>query len=154
MAFTSRSGSDKGTPAKAADGSSSKSGQAAFLGAGSKVVGKINFTGPAVLSGHVEGEIKADSRLEVGESAVITAKVEGADIVVKGTIQGDVVATSKLELFRSGKIVGNVSCASIQIEDGAVFEGSCKMINRTAKTATVVGSTSDSSPAAVAKSVS
>ncbi|MCB0330892.1 MAG: polymer-forming cytoskeletal protein [Bdellovibrionales bacterium] len=132
MAFSKGSSdNDKHTSTSHLGDVGGRSGQAAFLGSGSKVVGKLTFTGPAVLGGQVEGEIKAEGRLEVGESAVVHAKIEGADIIVKGTIEGDVVATSKLELFRSGKIVGNVSCASLHIEDGAVFEGSCKMINRT-----------------------
>ncbi len=104
--------------------------QTAFLGTGSRVAGKIAFDGPAILGGHVEGEIKAETHLEIGESAVINAKIEGSEVIVKGTVQGDVVATSKLELFRPGKIIGNVSCGSLHIEDGAVFEGSCKMLKK------------------------
>ncbi|MCI5066352.1 polymer-forming cytoskeletal protein [bacterium] len=107
--------------------------QAAFLGAGSAVVGKLSFTGPAVLSGEIEGEVAAESRLEVGESAVIKAKIDGSDVIVKGTVYGDIVASSKLIIFRSGKVVGNVTCASIQVEDGAVFEGSCQMMNRSSR---------------------
>lgn len=132
MAF-SKGSSDKPTstpPSTGVDANLKSSQTSAFLGSGSKVVGKLVFAGPAVLSGHIEGEIKADSRLEIGETAVVNAKVEGADIVVRGTIEGDVVATAKLELHRSGKIVGNVTCGTLHIEDGATFEGSCKMLNR------------------------
>ncbi len=105
-------------------------GQNAFLGAGSQVVGSIVFHGPAVLGGELEGEVHAQSRLEVGESAVVKAHIEGVDVIVRGTVHGDITAKSKLQLFRSGKIVGNVTCGALLVEDGAVFEGTCRMLNR------------------------
>jgi cytoskeletal protein CcmA (bactofilin family) len=120
-----------------------KVSQNAFLGAGSQVVGSIVFHGPAVLGGELEGEVHAESRLEVGESAVVKAHIEGVDVIVRGTVHGDITATSKLQLFRSGKIVGNVTCGALLVEDGAVFEGTCRMLNRSpqkSQSGTQVGS--------------
>src|SRR4029079_1387264 len=47
----------------------SGSGNNAFLGKGSRVVGKLTFEGPVRIEGHVEGEITAQDALTIGESA-------------------------------------------------------------------------------------
>ena len=99
----------------------------AFIGKGSKIVGTLTFSGPVEIEGSVEGEIIAQDRLVVGESAIIKGKISGGEIVVKGDIQGDVVASKRLSLRRPAKIVGNVSAAVLSMEEGVSFEGKCSM---------------------------
>jgi cytoskeletal protein CcmA (bactofilin family) len=48
--------------------------------------------------------------------------------VIHGTINGDIIATQRLELGRAAKVNGNIQTPSLIIEQGAVFEGSCKMV--------------------------
>ena len=99
----------------------------AFLGKGSKMVGQLTFSGPAELDGHIEGEVVAQDRLVIGESAVIQAKVSGADIVIKGTVTGDIYATKRLSIKRPAKVVGNITTACLSIEEGVIFEGKSSM---------------------------
>lgn len=99
----------------------------AILGKGSKVVGTITFAGPAELDGHLEGEVIAQDRLTIGESAVIQAKVSGAEIIVKGQVNGDIIASRKLSLRRPAKVFGNISTSTLSIEEGVVFEGKSTM---------------------------
>jgi cytoskeletal protein CcmA (bactofilin family) len=42
-------------------------------------------------------------------------------------VNGDVIATERIELGRAGKLNGNIQTPSLMIEQGAVFEGGCKM---------------------------
>jgi cytoskeletal protein CcmA (bactofilin family) len=99
----------------------------AFLGKGSKVVGTLTFSGPVELDGYVEGEIISQDRLTVGESAVINARITGAEVLVKGTVNGDISASKKLSLRRPARIIGNISTASLSIEEGVIFEGKSSM---------------------------
>jgi len=48
------------------------------------------------------------------------------------TDNGDVIATQRIELGRAGKVNGNIQTPSLVIEQGGVFEGSCKMIQQKA----------------------
>ena len=99
----------------------------AFLGTGSKVVGAVSFTGPVQIDGEVEGEVNASDSLQIGESAVLKAKVIGkSEVVVRGTVHGDIVA-QRLSLKKPAKIYGNIASASLSIEEGVVFEGKCTM---------------------------
>lgn len=99
----------------------------AFLGKGSKVVGNLNFTGPVELDGFVEGEIHAQDRITIGESAVVTGRIVGGEVIIKGTVNGDVSASKRLSLKRPAKILGNISSTNLSIEEGVVFEGKCMM---------------------------
>ncbi len=108
----------------------------AFLGRGSKVVGTLTFSGPAELDGQVEGEVIAQDKLTIGESAILQARVSGAEITIKGTVTGDIQASRKLALKRPAKVIGNITTASLSIEEGVVFEGKSQM-SASAKTAEV-----------------
>jgi cytoskeletal protein CcmA (bactofilin family) len=99
----------------------------AFLGKGAKLVGKISLDGPARIEGHIEGEIEAKDALTIGEDAVVKAKIVGTTVIVHGQVTGDVTAKTRLELRAPGRIQGNVSTASLVIQEGTLFEGSCSM---------------------------
>ena len=99
----------------------------AFLGKGSRVVGSLTFSGPVEIDGYIEGEISAQDKLIIGESAVINGKLNGPEVVVRGSVTGDIFATKKLALRRPAKVVGNITSSSISIEEGVIFEGKCSM---------------------------
>lgn len=100
---------------------------AAFLGQGSKVVGNLTFSGPVEVDGYIEGEVKAEARLTIGDQAVINAKVVGSEILVKGTVNGDIIASKRLALMKPAKVVGNIQSTNLSIEEGVIFEGKCSM---------------------------
>ncbi len=117
--------------------STSSNGRAeAFLGRGSKVVGTLTFTGPVELDGNVEGEIHAKESLTIGESAVINAKILGAEVIVRGTVTGDISASKKLSLRKPARVTGNISSPALSIEEGVHFEGKCSMSANASSTST------------------
>jgi len=99
----------------------------AFLGKGTKIVGKLNFEGSVRIEGQIEGEIAAQDTLTIGESAVVKAKVTGTSVIVHGQVTGDIQARTRLELRAPSKVVGNINSGSLVIHEGAVFEGQCSM---------------------------
>jgi len=103
------------------------SGSSAFLGKGSRVVGKLTFEGPARIEGIVEGEIAAQDTLTIGESAVVNAQIAGSAVIIHGRVTGDVVARKRLEIRAPGRVLGNITSPSLVIHEGDVFEGQCTM---------------------------
>lgn len=99
----------------------------AFLGEGCKVVGTLHFNGPVEIDGTVEGEIRSQDRLTIGESATINAKIQGSEVLVMGTVNGDITASKKLSLRKPAKVIGNITCSVLSIEEGVVLEGKCSM---------------------------
>src|SRR5687767_12573855 len=85
------------------------------------------------VDGNLSGRITSTGgTLIVGANGKVDANIEVAVAQIHGTVNGDIIATQRLELGRAAKITGNVQTASLMIEPGALFEGSCKMIKSTA----------------------
>src|SRR5687768_5068163 len=100
-----------------------------FVGDGTVVTGEANFKAMMRVDGHLSGRVNSTSgTLIVGANGKVDANIEVAVAVIHGTINGDIIATQRLELGRAAKLNGNIQTASLMIEPGALFEGSCKMI--------------------------
>lgn len=100
-----------------------------FVGGGTVVTGEANFKAMMRVDGHLSGRVHSSSgTLIVGANGKVDANIEVAVAVIHGTINGDIIATQRLELGRAAKVNGNIQTPSLIIEQGAVFEGSCKMV--------------------------
>ncbi|HUN57295.1 MAG TPA: polymer-forming cytoskeletal protein [Candidatus Binataceae bacterium] len=100
---------------------------AAYLDRTSKITGKLMFEASTRLDGTIEGEITAKDHLVIGESAVITAQIKAASIVVAGKVNGDITATQRIEIRPAGRVVGNLTAPVFVVHEGALFEGHCSM---------------------------
>jgi cytoskeletal protein CcmA (bactofilin family) len=100
-----------------------------FVGGGTDVTGEANFKAMMRVDGHFSGRITSSSgTLIVGNNGTVDANIEVAVAVIQGTINGDIIATQRLELGRAARVNGNIQTPSLVIEQGAIFEGSCKMV--------------------------
>jgi cytoskeletal protein CcmA (bactofilin family) len=100
-----------------------------FVGGGTEVTGEANFKAMMRVDGHLSGRVSSTSgTLIVGANGKVDANIEVAVAVIHGTINGDIIATQRLELGRAAKVNGNIQTPSLIIEQGAVFEGTCKML--------------------------
>ena len=100
-----------------------------FVGGGTVMTGEANFKAMMRVDGHLSGRVNSTSgTLIVGANGKVDANIEVAVAVIHGTINGDIIATQRLELGRAAKVHGNIQTPSLIIEQGAIFEGSCKML--------------------------
>lgn len=100
-----------------------------FVGGGTVVTGEANFKAMMRVDGHLSGRVSSTSgTLIVGANGKVDANIEVAVAVIHGTINGDIIATQRLELGRAAKVHGNIQTPSLIIEQGAIFEGTCKML--------------------------
>ena len=109
-----------------------------FVGGGTVVTGEANFKALMRVDGHLSGRISSSGgTLIVGANGKVDANVEVAIATIHGTVNGDIIASQRLEIGRSGKVNGNIQTPSLVIEQGALFEGSCKMVKMSAAATTV-----------------
>jgi len=107
-----------------------------FVGNGTVVTGETSFKAMLRIDGQLSGRISSTSgTLVIGTNGRVDANIEVAVATIHGTVNGDIIATQRLEFGRSAKVSGNVSSPSLMIEQGAVFEGSCKMTQSVAAAA-------------------
>lgn len=98
----------------------------AYLDRDSKVEGKLNFEGTARIDGQIDGEILAKD-LIIGESALVTAQIKAASIIVAGTVKGAIIASQRIEIRATAKISGKITSPILVVHEGAAFEGHCAM---------------------------
>ncbi|MEC4674065.1 MAG: polymer-forming cytoskeletal protein [Nitrospirota bacterium] len=99
----------------------------AFVGEGVEFKGVISYEGTVRIDGHLEGEIYTQGTLIIGQGAVINAKVEAGTIVCQGHIVGDIIAKEKIQLLAPAVMDGSVKTPSLSMEEGVLFNGTCKM---------------------------
>ncbi|TAJ98208.1 MAG: polymer-forming cytoskeletal protein [Candidatus Manganitrophaceae bacterium] len=98
-----------------------------YMGKNVEIKGNVNFEGSGRIDGKIEGKITVKGSIIFGEGAVITSDVEGDTVVVGGKVTGKIVAHQKIQLLRTSIFTGDLMTPSLLIEDGAQFNGSCKM---------------------------
>jgi cytoskeletal protein CcmA (bactofilin family) len=106
-----------------------------FVGSGTSITGEATFKAMLRIDGHFSGRITSSSgSLLVGAGGQVDANIEVAVATIQGVVNGDIIAGQRIELGRAGKLNGNIQTPSLVIEQGGVFEGSCKMVQQKAAT--------------------
>lgn len=101
-----------------------------FIGSGTVLTGETAFQAMLRVDGHLTGSVSSeDGTLIVGSTGRVDANIVVSAAVINGTVNGDIIASERLELGRTARVVGNIQAPRLMIEDGAILEGSCSMIN-------------------------
>jgi cytoskeletal protein CcmA (bactofilin family) len=100
-----------------------------FVGGGTVITGEASFKSMLRVDGRFSGRITSGSgTLIVGAGGQVDANIEVSVATIHGVVNGDIIASARIELGRAAKLCGNIQTPSLVIEQGAVFEGSCKMV--------------------------
>lgn len=99
------------------------------------VLGKLSITGKLegdskadeifINGAKVTGELMSNSSVKVAQGSVIRGNIKAAAAVLAGAIKGDIDVQGPVILDATAVIVGNIKSKSIQINNGAIVEGSC-----------------------------
>ncbi len=100
-----------------------------------KIEGDIQGNEDLQVDGQIKGSVKIDGNIFVGPTGTIEADVEAENVVIQGQITGNVLARKQLQIQSSGKLLGDCIAQTIDIKEGALFEGRSKMIKSSAASA-------------------
>ncbi|MFL6333229.1 MAG: polymer-forming cytoskeletal protein [Pyrinomonadaceae bacterium] len=99
-----------------------------FVGNNTHLTGDASFKGMMRVDGHLSGRISSgDGTLIVSTNGLVDADISVATAKVYGTVKGDITATTLIELGRTARVTGNILTPSLIIENGATFDGACRM---------------------------
>jgi len=98
-----------------------------IVGPSVKIEGDLKSNGNLRIDGLVSGKVNTSQNLYVGESANISADVNAENAIINGTVQGNIKVGGTLVLGRTAKVSGDLNCGSLQVEQGAIFNGKCQM---------------------------
>ena len=101
-----------------------------FFSAGTRIEGTLELDGEVKLEGQIKGKVSGTGVVIVGEHANLEADVFAPSIIVHGVVRGEVHATDRLELHRTARVKGMIRAARIRIDEGAAFEGECRMTTK------------------------
>lgn len=97
-----------------------------LIGAGTTIVGDVNFQGGLHLEGRIEGNITGsdgNARLDVSEAGSIVGEIRVATATVNGSIEGDLHASERLILGARARIDGSVFYRVLEMSAGAKVNG-------------------------------
>lgn len=99
-----------------------------LIGTGSILQGDLEFTGGLRVDGHIKGHVSAqdtnNGTLVLSESGIIEGDISVPHVVVNGTVKGNIASTGHVELQASAKISGDIHYKAVEMELGAVLNGS------------------------------
>lgn len=93
-----------------------------IVGEGVSITGKITLPGKLSVDGQIDGEVSAKD-VQVGESGKITGKLVTAVADIRGELIESISVSEMLILRGTAKVRGNITYNALQIEQGAVIEG-------------------------------
>src|SRR5437867_7256768 len=103
------------------------SAERTFFSKGTRIEGTLELDGEVKLEGQIKGKVTGTGVITIGENANLQADVIAPTIIIHGVVQGQVSATERLEVHRTAKVKGMLQATRIRIDDGAIFEGECRM---------------------------
>jgi cytoskeletal protein CcmA (bactofilin family) len=98
-----------------------------LIGAGTRIIGDVQFTGGLHVDGIVKGNVDAPgesgSMLGISDGGVVEGSVAVPNVVLNGKVVGDILAHDRLELGATARVTGNVYYGLIEMAIGAEING-------------------------------
>ncbi|CAM1349547.1 bactofilin family protein [Tenacibaculum insulae] len=98
-----------------------------IIGRNTQIMGDIISEGDFRIDGTLEGTIKTNGRVIIGESGFIKGKVECENADVEGKFSGELIVSNTLTVKTSANINGDVIIGKLSVEPGASFNATCAM---------------------------
>lgn len=94
-----------------------------IIGPSIKVKGNFNGKGNIIIDGTLEGSLKTDANVFIGEKARVNANIDANEALISGEISGNIKIKKYLAIGKTAYITGDVQCGEISIERGALING-------------------------------
>ncbi len=105
-----------------------------LVGNGTSIEGSLNVSSSIRVDGKIEGQITCSETMLVGKTGVIDASVRVKNATIGGKVQGDISAQEVVILESKSTLIGDVTTKKLIIEEGAIFNGTCRMNEEGAQT--------------------
>jgi len=100
-----------------------------IIGQSTYVEGTVKSDGNIRVDGRIKGTINTTASFIVGITGVIEGQTQAGNVTISGKYDGTIVCSEKLILEGNSNVTGDINTKRLVIEDGALFNGNCKMNN-------------------------
>lgn len=98
-----------------------------IIGKGTILEGNIETIGHIGIDGKLVGNLKTKSKVNIGETALLEGNILAQNAEIAGHVKGIIEVADLLTVKASAIIDGDIIAGKINIDPGAVFNGTCKM---------------------------
>ena len=105
----------------------SSNSMSSIIGPDLEINGNINIKGDLLIYGHVEGSINCDGLVTTMKGSTVNGSIVTKFADISGKIEGNLEAKNKVSLSSTASLSGDLLASIIVIEEGANFNGLCKM---------------------------
>ncbi len=98
-----------------------------IIGANVKIKGSVKNPGSIQINGTVEGEIKSEQLVTIGETAVVSGPIQAKTVEISGLVKGVINASEKVDLNPKAQVTGDIITKILIIKQGAIFNGKSQM---------------------------
>ena len=98
------------------------------LGEFTSFSGNVDTEGSIKILGKVDGDIKAGGDVYIESTSSVAGSIYGSNVYVSGKVKGNIMAKGILHLQSQARLFGDIEVSSIVTDEGAIFQGGCKMI--------------------------
>ncbi len=107
--------------------------------------GELSFEKGVKQLGKFEGQIETKGHLVIAKGAELKGEVIAGNVDVQGDVKGNLTVSGKVCLAATAKLEGDLQTARLEVAEGAVFIGKCRV--GTNGSATADNSKAQSAPA-------
>ncbi len=94
-----------------------------YVDASTEFRGSLKLKGNVALDGTIEGDVTCSGTVHIGASGHITGEIRADSVVIDGEVHGDLHVQSEITLHKSARVYGDMTTQGIVIEKGAKVEG-------------------------------
>lgn len=94
-----------------------------IIGSSIKVKGNFHGQGNIIVEGSLEGSLKTEANLFIGDHAKIIANIEAQEAIINGEVKGNVKIKKYLAIGKTAKIFGDLQYGELSIERGGIVNG-------------------------------
>lgn len=98
------------------------------IASGVFIKGEMTCPGDVRIDGNIEGKVSSQGRVVIGEGAQLEGTIICDSLDFWGNFEGDVFVRDTLSLKAGSVFKGSLNIRRLQVEIGASFNGTCKMI--------------------------
>ncbi len=96
--------------------------------AGEEVQGPWERQGKVKIEGVFRGDLRSHDEIIIGQLGLAVGDFCATSLICSGNIEGNILADGKVLLNPGARMEGKISAPSILIQEGAKFEGACKIL--------------------------
>ncbi len=101
--------------------------QVNMIGEGTVFEGTIRAKSDVRVSGRVVGKLIVEGKAILAQEGAVEGELKATNADVAGFVQGQIFVEERLVLKGSARVEGDITVARLIMEEGASFNGACKM---------------------------